>query len=731
MDGANPFFRVRKPRQRKWLTPTRQMSQHDTQTATDTALSNHEVTDDFGEFFRTYYREEIATLAQRYPSEQQSLAIEYGDLFQFSVDLANDWREHPEQVREFAEEALRLFDLPADVSLPNAHVRLCGLPEEHAYYPGGYSIDEHPGDYLAIEGEVVASSDVYARVTVASFECSRCGTMTRIPQTGEDDEFQEPHECQGCERQGPFNVNLDNSDRVRAQKFRVSEPPEVAGGEGQIIDVYVEDDLAGVVETGDRLTVSGVLHLTQVSKGRQKTAKFEAYLDGESIEVDETDHNKIDITPDERTQIKRLANGEEGTPLALAADSLAPKIVGYDYIKRMCILQMVGGERITNPDGSTDRGAINMLLLGDPGTTKSKLVSRVTDIAPRAVPVSGKGAREAGITASAVRDDFGEGEWTLKAGAFVKANGGLVCIDELDDMPEEVRSSMLEPMANGSININKAGINAQLNTRVGVIAAGNPKHGRWDGYQDMAEQFDFDSALLSRFDIIYTLKDKPDPDRDEEIAGHIARHRELSKRYTKDSTSLSDEEEADVKPPVDGEILTKWIALAKRQPAPTFANDSIRQSLVADFAEIRGMNGYNENSPIPTTFRKLEAILRVAEAAAKLEFSETIEQRHVNTAMDAVKQSMQDYGQDEDGNFDTDIIETGQSMNQKERLKTVVNTLRELLEDIDQGGVEMPTLIEELSGAITEEHVRGDVQKLRDKGDAYEPKQGEIRLVDV
>lgn len=680
--------------------------------------------EEFEEFLRTYYHEAVGTLAQRFPGDQKSLDVSYRDLFQFSPELAADWRENPAEVREYAEEALRKHDLPADVSLANAHVRLGDLPDEHAHHPGGYSLDEDSGTYLGVQGEVVVCSDVYARITEAGFECTRCGTMSYIAQGGSGDGFQEPHECQGCERQGPFDINFDQSTFINAQKFRVSEPPEVAGGEGETIDVYVEDDLAERVETGDRVVVGGTLHLRQLSDGQEKTGKFEAYLTGESIDVSTTDHNKMNITPGEKDQIRAIANGERGDPLKLAAESLAPKVVGYDHIKRMAILSMVGGERVTYPDGSEDRGAINMLLLGDPGTTKSKIVDRVEHVSPRAVGVSGKGAREAGITASAVRDDFSDGEWTLKAGAFVKANGGMVCIDELDDMPSEVRSAMLEPMSKGTIHVSKAGINTRLNTRVGVIAAGNPKYGRWDEHEPVGQQFDFDSPLLSRFDVIYTLSDEPDREDDRKIANHISRHRELGKRYTRDPSSLTEEEREEVEPPISGNLLKKYIALAKRQPAPEFENETVRTDLDESFVDLRGANGYDQNSPVPTTFRKQEAILRIAEAAAKLEFSDTITTRHTSIAMEAVGRSMRDYGQDEDGVFDADIVETGASMSQKDREKLLEETLIDLEKDYDDG-VPREELVAAVDGQIEEKMVHDTIDKWSNKRWVYEPKKNQ------
>ncbi|RLM94446.1 hypothetical protein D3D02_00195 [Halobellus sp. Atlit-38R] len=225
---------------------------HDTHDAHG-AQAMDEMTEQFIRFYRKYYRDELGRLAQRYPSEQRALRIDYSNLVQFEAELAEGWLDTPEQMHEYADAALHNVDLPADVSLtrddaPPAEVRLTNLPEDREYYPGGYSPSDAPGEYVAIRGEIAMATDTYPKIVDAAFECQRCGTMTYIPQ---DDGYQEPHECQGCERQGPFHIDFDRSVFVDAQSLRVQEPPSVAGGEGATVDVFVEEDLAGRADTGD------------------------------------------------------------------------------------------------------------------------------------------------------------------------------------------------------------------------------------------------------------------------------------------------------------------------------------------------------------------------------------------------------------------------------------------------------------------------------------------------
>ncbi|OYR39801.1 XRE family transcriptional regulator [Halorubrum sp. Ib24] len=409
---------------------------------------NQDLTERFIQFYRNYYREEIGTLAQRYPNEQRSLYVDYDDLFQFDRDLAEDFRTKPDQMREYAEEALRLYDLPADVSLGRAHVRIENLPES-IDIRGIRVHDDHIGKLVSVKGIVRKATDVRPKVTEAAFECQRCGTMTYIPQS--DGGFQEPHECQGCERQGPFRVNFDQSEFIDSQKLRIQESPEgLRGGETpQSLDVDIVDDITGKVSPGDHVTCVGVLHIEQVEQGNEKSAIFDLYMDGVSISIEDEEFEDMDITEADKREIIELSNRDDIYEAMVG--SIAPAIYGYEEEKLAMILQLFSGVTKHLPDGSRIRGDLHMLLIGDPGTGKSQMISYVENIAPRSVYTSGKGSSAAGLTAAAVRDDFGDGQqWSLEAGALVLADKGIAAVDELDKM-DCVTGDTLVTLADGRV----------------------------------------------------------------------------------------------------------------------------------------------------------------------------------------------------------------------------------------------------------------------------------------
>ncbi|RNJ27333.1 LAGLIDADG family homing endonuclease [Halosegnis longus] len=326
---------------------------------------NAEIIDRFDEFYRSYYRNEIGELAQKYPNEQKSLYVDWNDLYRFDPDIADDFIAQPQQMREYAEEALRLYDLPVDVKLGSAHVRVQNLSDK----TGIREIRaDHVGNLVSVQGIVRKATDVRPKMQQAAFECQRCGTMTRIPQS--DGDFQEPHECQGCERQGPFQINFDQSEFIDSQKIRVQESPEgLRGGETpQAIDVNIEDDITGRVTAGDHVTISGILRLEQQGNQQEKSAIFDFYMEGMSVAIEDEQFEEMDISEEDKKEIIELSNDPDIYEQMVG--SMAPSIFGYPDEKLAIILQLFSGVKKSLPDGSRIRGDLHMLLIGDPGTGK-------------------------------------------------------------------------------------------------------------------------------------------------------------------------------------------------------------------------------------------------------------------------------------------------------------------------------------------------------------------------
>jgi replicative DNA helicase Mcm len=364
------------------------------------------------------------------------------------------------------------------------------------------------------------------------------------------------------------------------------------------------------------------------------------------------------------------------------------------------------------------------MCIGDPSTGKSELIKFAHDIAPRAMFANGKNSSAAGLTAATVQRDIGGvSEWTLEAGALVLADQGIAVIDELDKADEEDVSALHEAMQHGQVHISKAGINADLHTRTTVISAANPKYGRWDQSQPLADQFDLDPSLISRFDLVFAFTDLTDDDRD----AKIARSQLLARKNGSTEAPVIDPDNP-MMPEPDADILPKdflrlYIAHA-RSLAPDLTDEAI--ALLNDFyVELRGSQTHES---IPVTARKVSAMARLAESIARLHLSETVTTEHASTAINLIVYSLRDIGIDPDtGMLDAAITEAGVSASQHERFERVEEIL-DALTDNGRDEVSRDAIItyacNELD--IDEKHVEHVLAKLTERGDIYEPSENRV-----
>ncbi|MFW5938977.1 MAG: LAGLIDADG family homing endonuclease, partial [Halolamina sp.] len=365
----------------------------------------------------------------------------------------------------------------------------------------------------------------------------------------------------------------------------------------------------------------------------------------------------------------------------------------------------------------------------------SQMISYVEQVAPRSVYTSGKGSSAAGLTAAAVRDDFGDGQqWTLEAGALVLADKGIAAVDELDKMEASDRSAMHEGLEQQKISISKAGINATLKSRCSLLGAANPKYGRFDQYEPIGEQIDLEPALISRFDLIFTVTDQPDPEQDSRLAEHILKtnyagelHTQREKNPNSEFTQAEvDDVTEDVAPDIDAELFRKYIAYAKRNVYPTMT-DEAKDAIEEFYVDLRA-KGADEDAPVPVTARKLEALVRLAEASARVRLSDTVDEQDADKVITVVRDSLENIGVDpETGEFDADVVETGTSKTQRDRIKSVKALISDIEEEYDEGAPIEEVLDRAGEVGMDEEKAEREIESLRKKGELYEPVQGHLR----
>ncbi|MDI6729910.1 MAG: minichromosome maintenance protein MCM, partial [Thermodesulfovibrionales bacterium] len=380
-------------------------------------------------FLERYYWEDIIELSIKYP-EKRSLLITFTDIDVFDPTIADMLLEDPGSIIDATTQALRGISIPSGVTLDEAYVRVIkshrSIKIKHIRY-------EHIGKFISIEGLVVKATEVRPRIVEAAFECPFCHHIFSVMQSGQ--QFKEPVECEqesgGCGRKVQrFITRADMSQFVNAQKIRLQESlEELRGGEiPQAIDVTLESDLTGIVTAGDRIIVNGILRATQKVSAYGKTPFYTISMEANSIEKREEEYEEIVITGEDEKEILKLK--EDPLLYEKFIRSIAPSIYGCEEIKEALVLQLFGGTQKKLPDGMTVRGDIHMLLVGDPGIAKSQLLAYQARIAPRGLFTSGKSSTAAGLTATVVKDEFGEGRWTLEAGALVLADKGIAAVDE-------------------------------------------------------------------------------------------------------------------------------------------------------------------------------------------------------------------------------------------------------------------------------------------------------------
>jgi len=685
-------------------------------------------------FFEEQCKSDIETVALAYP-EKRSLYIDYWDIDKADPKLAELLINQPYKAMYNAEEALKNIDVASENKL-QLHFRVLNLPETNKIIVRKIRAN-HLGTLAAVEGLVKKRTEVRPKLQIGAFQCQKCGAVIRIEQ--EEDILKEPSECNedqgGCGRISSFKLLTNLSSFIDSQKIEIQENPEGlrGGAQPEKIGVYLEDDLVGEIAPGDRVIVNGILHSKQRRRGTFRLTSFDKTMEAISVESQELAFEEVEVTEEDEKEILELSKDPE--LYDKMRQSISPTIYGLNIEKEALVLQLFGGMAKEMPDGTRIRGDIHALLVGDPGTAKSQMLTYMSKLAPRSVYASGKASSAAGLTAAAVRDEFGEGQWTLEAGALVLADMGVACIDEIDKMEETDRSSMHQAMEQQEISVAKAGINATLKSRCAILAAANPKLGRFDEFLPIHEQINMPPALLSRFDLIFSIIDKPDRTTDTALASHILlAHKagEVSENIARFKGSKHSKEERDelmknVLPTLDPEFLRKYIAYAKRNIFPVMTNDAL-EVLKNYYVDFRAQS----EESVTFTPRQLEAFVRLSEASAKLRLSQEVTIDDAKRAIYIIDQYLRRVGLDrETGKFDIDIIATGISHSQHDRMRTIMDVIQRLSSESKDGNALRGDIIREAEiEGLESGKVEEALDRLKRQGQIYEPVHGKYKITE-
>ena len=654
----------------------------------------------FEEFFSTTYKEDVFEVLEKYPDEK-SLVIDYNILEMFDPGLADLLIKKPEEVIEASQKAIKNIDpLMKDATL---NIRFKNLTN---VVPLSDLLSAYIGSFVASDGIVRKTDEIRPRIEVGKFECRGCARIyeQEQPSTGN---IISPALCPECGGRS-FKPLYDESTYIDTQSARMQEPLEnLSGGtEPKQILLVLEDDLVDSLNPGDKVRITGTLKTFR----EDRTGRFKNYIYVNHIEPLEQEFEELKLSEEDEEKIIELSKDPHIHDKII--NSTAPSIRGYREVKEAIALQLFGGAVKELEDGTRLRGDIHILIVGDPGIGKSQILKYVSKLAPRSVYTSGKGTSGAGLTAAAVRDELGG--WSLEAGALVLGDQGNVCVDELDKMRSEDRSALHEALEQQTVSIAKAGIMATLNTRCAVLAAANPKFGRFDRYKAIAEQIDLPAPILSRFDLTFVIEDKPDIENDRKLAQHILKiHQNNTVNYE-----------------IEPELLRKYIAYARRNVQPVLT-DEANKVLEEFYVSVRS-GGIEDEAPVPITARQLEAIIRLAEASAKLQLKDKVEAEDARRAIRLQQTCLRQVGYDPDTDtIDIDRVEGRTPKSDRDKINKIVEEIVNLQEEYN-GNAPMETLKQIMAEEydMSAEKVESSVRQLKSKGIIYEPTNGYLRRVD-
>jgi replicative DNA helicase Mcm len=665
------------------------------------------------EAFIKRHKEKLKELGERYP-DSKSLVLDFQELERVDRDTADRLRAHPDEVIVEFDHALNSLGILTASEKAEFKVRFTNMPKDKDYtVPIRDVTSEYIGRFISIEGTVNRISDVFPKVKNALYVCNICDEHNW--QIQDKRALVQPYKCRGCQK-SDFRFVEEESQWIDIQHVQVQEPLEMLkGGENaRTIELWVEEDMTDRVIPGDKVVVTGVVRLKP--QKNVKSSIFDKNIEVNYIERIDQEFEDIQLSDEDVEEIMELS--KDPKIIDKMIDSIAPSIYGYREMKEAIALQLFGGRQGKKlSDGTKARGDIHLLLIGDPGVAKSRILTFVDEIAPKSIYVTGKGTTGAGLTATAEKDEFSEGAWTLKAGALVLAGGGIACIDEFDKMDKEDRSAMHEAMEQQTISIAKAGITTKFRANTSILAASNPKFSRFDSYKPLPEQFDIPPTLISRFDLIFPIRDIQDSERDRSIAKHILQMH-----------SQKEDDENEIKPLIEPELFKKYIAYSRKTLKPMMSDETMKK-IIEYYVELRSRGKGNTAAATP---RQLEALVRLSEASAKMRMSDEVTVSDAERAVVLTEFVLREVAVDKaTGEFDIDRIVTTHPKSVRDRIKQVEEVMRELTGSSPDNIASLQDIAESMKEKnIDRMEVEKIIAELKKKGEIYEPRHGKFMFTE-
>ena len=664
----------------------------------------------------------VEQIDQMMSKHSKYIVVDYNDLVLFPI-IESHFNKDPDQILDAFSRAIKeilkeRFPDYAEKIKHDIRARIANFPVQRSLRQINSEIITK---MTSVSGMVVRSSEVKPLAKEVTYKCldKHISKFTLLDGMS----LNASVKCQtpNCKHTS-LAIIPEASRFIDFQILRLQELPEdlPPGQLPHYVNVSIKQDLVDYARPGDRIVLTGIVRIEQerisgVSKS--ESALYRLRMDGNNVEFiggkgikSSRRTEREEISPDEEKLVKSLAKNPDIYDRLIA--SFAPHIKGHALFKEAILLLIVGSTQRVLTDGTKIRGDINVFLVGDPGTAKSEMLKFCARIAPRGLYTSGRGSTAAGLTAAVVKD--ASGIFMLEAGAVVLGDQGLVCIDEFDKMRPEDRSALHEVMEQQSASIAKGGIVATLNARTSILAAANPMFGKYDIFKNIYENVNLPIPLLTRFDLVFIVRDIPSQEKDRNIAQHIISQHGFSGT---DTTSL-----------IDIDILTKYLSYAKRgEPALTKEAENL---IMEFYLKMRNISGEDKENMITITPRQLEGLIRLATARARLLLKNKVEGEDADRAIYLFNEMLKNSGTDVNtGKVDIGVLQ-GRPKSEVSKLQMFMEILRSL-EGEPKSSVPEQDFVDELvkSDKFSEEEARNYIRRMIRDASIYESKPGHYNTV--